>query len=178
MSIVCSFPPVSTPEAKILILGSMPGKASLAANQYYAHPRNLFWPIMGELFSTGPERPYAERLQILQAQGVALWDVLKECFRVSALDSDIVEASIVPNDFVDFFARHPGIHHVFFNGTKAEQAFRKYALPELTHLPAVELVRLPSTSPANAAIPAADRLAQWREIKRCLSAGGAPPAEP
>lgn len=178
MSIVCSFPPVATPEARILILGSMPGKASLAANQYYAHPRNLFWPIMGELFGARPDLPYAERLLVLQQEGVALWDVLKECFRVSALDSDIVEASIVANDFAEFFVRHPEIRHVFFNGAKAEQAFRKHVMPTLLPLPPVELVRLPSTSPANAAIPTAERLAQWREIKHCLSAGGAPPADP
>jgi TDG/mug DNA glycosylase family protein len=169
--IVCSFPPVSAADAKLLILGSMPGNASLAANQYYAHPRNLFWPIMGEVFGAGPELPYAERLLILQRQGVALWDVLKECFRVSALDSDIVEASIVANDFADFFTRHPGIRHVFFNGSKAEQAFRKYALPTLAHLPPMELVRLPSTSPANASIPMATRLQQWRAIKLLAEEG-------
>ena len=163
--IVCSFPPVAAPDARLLILGSMPGKASLAANQYYAHPRNLFWPIMGELFGAGPELPYDERLEVLQNAGVALWDVLKECFRESALDSDIVEASIVTNDFADFFARHPYIRHIFFNGNKAEQAFRRYTLPSLAHLPNLELVRLPSTSPANAAIPMATRLAQWSEIR-------------
>lgn len=172
MSIVCSFPPVATPDAQLLILGSMPGKASLAAGQYYAHPRNLFWPIMGELFGAGPDLPYAERLLVLQREGVALWDVLKECFRASALDADIVEASIVANDFVEFFARHPKIRHVYFNGAKAEQAFRKYALPGLASLPPVELVRLPSTSPANAAIPAVARLAQWRGIKRLSRQGG------
>jgi TDG/mug DNA glycosylase family protein len=164
--IVCSFPPVAAPDARLLILGSMPGKASLAANQYYAHPRNLFWPIMGELFGAGLELPYEERLEALRSEGVALWDVLKECFRVSALDSDIVEASIVANDFANFFARHTQIRHVFFNGAKAEQAFRRYALPTLAHLPPIELIRLPSTSPANAAISLAARLAQWREIKQ------------
>lgn len=164
--IICSFPPVSAPDARLLILGSMPGKASLAANQYYAHPRNLFWPIMGELFGAGLELPYGKRLEVLQMEGVALWDVLKECFRESALDSDIVEASIITNDFAGFFARHTQIRHVFFNGAKAEQAFLRYALPTLAHLPPIELIRLPSTSPANAAIPLTVRLAQWREITR------------
>jgi double-stranded uracil-DNA glycosylase len=169
--IVCSFPPVAAPDARLLILGSMPGKASLAANQYYAHPRNLFWPIMGELFGAGLELPYGKRLEVLQIEGVALWDVLKECFRESALDSDIVEASIITNDFADFFARHTQIRHVFFNGAKAEQAFRRYALPALAHLPPIELIRLPSTSPANAAIPLTVRLAQWREITRLSEQG-------
>lgn len=167
--IVCSFPPVSAPDARILILGSMPGKASLQAGQYYAHPYNLFWPIMGELFGAGPALEYEERLQVLQDAGVALWDVLKECFRESALDSDIVEASIVPNDFADFFLRHPQVGHVFFNGAKAADAFRRYVLPTLD-LPRIpQLHRLPSTSPANASIPRAERIARWQEVKRRLA---------
>lgn len=161
---VCSFPPIAAPDARLLILGSMPGKASLAANQYYAHPRNLFWPIMGELFGAGPQLPYAERLRILQANGVALWDVLKECYRESALDSDIVEASIIANDFAGFFVGHREIRRVYFNGAKAEQAFRKYVLPGLTGLESIELVRLPSTSPANAAMAAGEKLQEWRRI--------------
>lgn len=163
--IVCSFPPVAAPDARLLILGSMPGKVSLAANQYYAHRQNLFWRIMGELYGAGPELPYEQRLEILQRSGVALWDVLKECFRESALDSDIVEDSIIANDFAGFFAQHPHITRVFFNGAKAEQAFRRHALPTLAHLPKLELVRLPSTSPANAAIPLATRIAQWQQVK-------------
>lgn len=163
--IVCSFPPVAAPDARLLILGSMPGKVSLAANQYYAHPRNLFWPIMGELFGARPELPYEARLEILLKSGLALWDVLKECFRESALDSDIVEATIVANDFAGFLAQHPGIRRIYFNGAKAEQAFRRYALPAISHLPQPELIRLPSTSPANAAIPATTRISQWQAIK-------------
>lgn len=162
--IVCSFPPVAAPDARILVLGSMPGKVSLAAQQYYAHRQNLFWPIMGQLFGAGPELPYAQRLEILKQSGVALWDVLKECFRESALDADIVETSIIANDFVSFFAQHPEIQYVFFNGAKAEQAFRRYALPLLTAWPALELIRLPSTSPANASIPLAQRIAQWQQV--------------
>ncbi len=169
--IVCSFPPVSAPDARVLILGSMPGKASLAAGQYYAHPHNLFWPIMSELFGAGRELPYETRLEKLQVHGIALWDVLKECFRESALDSDIVEASIIPNDFAGFFLRHPQVEHVFFNGNKAAEAFRKYVLPalDLPRLPALH--RLPSTSPANASIPRAERVARWQEVKRRLEAG-------
>lgn len=163
--IVCSFPPIAAPDARLLILGSMPGKISLAANQYYAHKQNLFWRIMGELFGAGPELPYERRLVILQQSGVALWDVLKECFRESALDSDIVEGSIIANDFAGFFAQHPHIERIFFNGAKAEQAFRRYALPTLAHLPALDLIRLPSTSPANASIPLATRIAQWQQVK-------------
>src|SRR5436309_961184 len=105
--IVCSFEPIARPDARVLILGSMPGKISLARQQYYAHPQNLFWSFMGKLFGAGPELAYEQRLSILQENGVALWDVLKECYRESALDSDIVEASIITNDFDAFLALHP-----------------------------------------------------------------------
>ncbi|GBG13818.1 DNA-deoxyinosine glycosylase [Novimethylophilus kurashikiensis] len=162
--IVCSFPPVARADAEILILGSMPGPLSLARQQYYAHPQNLFWPFMGEIFGAGPDKPYESRLELLQARGIALWDVLKECFRESALDADIVENSIIPNDFPAFFAEHPGIKRVFFNGSKAEQAFRRYVLPTL-EVESLELVRLPSTSPANASVTRENKLAEWRRIR-------------
>jgi TDG/mug DNA glycosylase family protein len=162
---VRSFPPIAAPDATLLILGSMPGKISLAARQYYAHPQNLFWRIMGELFDAKPELPYEQRLEILKRSGVALWDVLQECDRASALDADIIASSIVPNDFAGFFARHKKIKRVFFNGAKAEQVFRRHALQMIADLPLPELTRLPSTSPANASIPVDERIARWREIK-------------
>jgi double-stranded uracil-DNA glycosylase len=168
MATVRSFDPVARADARVLILGSTPGILSLAQNQYYAHPRNSFWTIMGELFGAGPTLPYAERLHILQAQGVALWDVVKQCYRESALDSDIEEASIIVNDFGSFFAAHPEICRVYFNGTKAQQAFRKYVLPGLQGLDHIQLIRLPSTSPANASITAVSKLEQWREIRQVL----------
>lgn len=161
---VCSFPPVAPADAEILILGSMPGPLSLARQQYYAHPQNLFWPFMGEIFGAGPDKPYESRLELLQACGIALWDVLKECFRESALDADIVENSIIPNDFPAFFAEHPRIKRVFFNGSKAEQAFKRYVLPTL-EVEGLELLRLPSTSPANASIKREKKLAEWRRIR-------------
>lgn len=162
--IVCSFPPVARDDARVLILGSMPGKVSLARQQYYAHPQNLFWRFMGQLFGAGPELAYARRLQILQENGVALWDVLKECYRESAMDSDIVEASIIANDFDGFLAQHPEIERIYFNGAKAEQAFRKYVLPGLAHTE-LKLVKLPSTSPANASIPMTEKLEAWRQVR-------------
>jgi TDG/mug DNA glycosylase family protein len=76
MSRVQSFRPIVSPQSRLLILGSMPGEASLKAGQYYAHPRNAFWHIMGELFGAGPSLPYQERVAILQSIGVALWDSL------------------------------------------------------------------------------------------------------
>lgn len=148
--------------AQVLILGSMPGAASLAAGQYYAHPRNLFWPIMGELIGAGPERPYALRLQLLQRHGIALWDVFESCLRPGSLDADIAEART--NDFASFFAEHPSIARVFCNGATAYDNFRRRVLPTLRQADALVCVRLPSTSPANAGLPRADKLAAWRRV--------------
>lgn len=163
MATVRSFKPVAQSDATILILGSMPGKVSLQQQQYYAHPQNLFWPMMGELFGASLDLSYEKRLGILQAHGVALWDVLKECYRASALDADIVEATILANDFAGFFSRHLDIQQIYFNGSKAEQTFRKYVLPGLA-LKNIKLQRLPSTSPANASIPLGKKLEDWRQI--------------
>jgi double-stranded uracil-DNA glycosylase len=118
MSRVQSFPPIVSQQSKLLILGSMPGEASLKAGQYYAHPRNAFWHIMGELFGAGPSLPYQERVTILESVGVALWDSLQACIRPGSLDALIKEE--VANDFPALFAKYPNITHVFFNGSKAE----------------------------------------------------------
>src|SRR5215467_5997853 len=122
MSRVQSFPPIVSQQSKLLILGSMPGEASLKAGQYYAHPRNAFWHIMGELFGAGPSLPYEERVERLQSVGVALWDTRQFCSRPGSLDASITED--VPNNFSALFAKYPNITHVFFNGRKAEAAFR------------------------------------------------------
>jgi len=163
--ILTGFAPVAGPDARLLILGSMPGKASLEASQYYAHPRNLFWNLIETLLDVRPGLAYADRLDLLRAHRIALWDVIAQCERSSALDSDIVEASIVVNDFATFFAQHPAIDRVFFNGAKAEQAFRKYVLPTLPQPLQLISTRLPSTSPANAGLSAAAKLAAWRQIR-------------
>lgn len=157
------FLPVAAPDARILILGSMPGQVSLNAGCYYAHPRNAFWPIVGELFGFSPELPYPERLQALQAAGVALWDVIAACERSGSLDADIVPESIRANDFAGFFAVHREIRDVFFNGAAAEQAFRRHVMPRLS-LAGLSLRRLPSTSPAHAAQSFAQKLAAWSVI--------------
>ncbi len=156
---IFSFPPVARMDARVLILGSMPGQASLDAHQYYAHSRNLFWPIMAGLFGVNTALPYSERLQILQDHHVALWDVLQSCVREGSLDSDI-EGEVV-NDFVSFFREHALITHVFFNGAKAENVFRRYVKDYPAHL---VLTRLPSTSPAHAALSFENKLAAWTQI--------------
>lgn len=164
---ICSFPPVSRSDARVLILGSMPGEASLAAGQYYAHPRNSFWRIMEVLVGAGQELPYPERLKIMQKRGIALWDVLAACRRAGSLDSAI--SAEEAQDFPAFFAAHPAIRTVFFNGGKAEAAFQKMlAKQPLNH--DLSLIRLPSTSPAHAARGFNEKCAAWREILDHLGA--------
>jgi hypoxanthine-DNA glycosylase len=143
----------------------MPGKASLAAGEYYAHPRNAFWPIMGELVGAHPGLSYEGRLRVLKSSGIALWDVLMSCYRKGSLDSNIEDVSVIPNDFESFFRRHPNIARVFFNGTKAEQCFRKHVQPLLTSLP-LHYKRLSSTSPAHAGMSYEEKLDAWRTAIR------------
>jgi double-stranded uracil-DNA glycosylase len=139
----------------------MPGQASLAATQYYAHPRNAFWPIMGELFGAGPTLTYADRVALLQHHRIALWDVLASCIRPGSLDANIDAASIIANDLPEFFKTHPLIQRVCFNGSTAEQCFQRHVNKHLTdHL--IDYFRLPSTSPAHAGMSFADKLDQWR----------------
>ena len=161
---VHSFPPISDPASRLLILGSMPGKASLRAKQYYAHPQNAFWRILAALLALDPGAPYELRVEALRARGIALWDVMKSCTRESSLDSDVVESSIVPNAFPSFLRAHPRIRTVCFNGAKAEATFQRYALPKLGALGDLAYYRLPSTSPAHAALSFEKKLAAWRAV--------------
>ena len=166
MSRVQSLPPIVSEKSKLLILGSMPGEASLEAGQYYAHPRNAFWLIMGELFGAGPSLPYQERVALLQSTGVALWDSLRACVRPGSLDASITDE--VASDFPSFFDKHPNITHVFFNGRKAERAFRRHALTALTEDQHI-LKRLPSTSPAHAAMTLEAKVQAWCVVRKVLS---------
>lgn len=158
--LIYSFPPVVNDDARVLILGSMPGVLSLAENQYYAHPRNLFWPIMGSLFGAGRDVAYEQRLRLLQDHRIALWDVLHSCQRDGSLDSDI--QCEVANNFATFFNTYPQITHVFFNGGKAESSFRKHVRDVGQGL---VMTRLPSTSPAHASLSFEEKLAAWSQIR-------------
>lgn len=162
MTRICSFPPLAKKDARVLILGSMPGVASLDAQQYYAHPRNLFWPIMGELVGAGPDLPYAERIRVLQAHRIAVWDVLQSCVREGSLDSAIAEE--VPQDFRGFFKAHPDVEYVFFNGGKARQSFQRYVAKTLDNIEQLHFELLPSTSPAHAARSFAEKTQIWSRI--------------
>jgi len=159
-----SFPPIETAGAHLLILGTMPGRVSLQEQQYYAHPRNAFWRIVGKFLGFDADRTYEERVAALAASGIALWDVLKSCTRKGSLDSAIAIDTIVPNDFRTFFAAHPHIRRICFNGANAENLFRKYVRSQLADPAAMAYIRLPSTSPANATIPLAEKIHAWRVI--------------
>ncbi|BAL22994.1 DNA-deoxyinosine glycosylase [Azoarcus sp. KH32C] len=164
MSRLEGFPPIAAAHAHTLILGSMPGAASLAAGQYYAHPRNGFWPIVCAVLNIDPAEPYSDRARQLAERGYALWDVLGACRRRGSLDADIEAESTEINDFAGFFATHPGVTRIFFNGGTAETFFRRHVWPQLSEQAGVTLWRLPSTSPANASWSFADKLAAWKEI--------------
>ena len=160
-----SFPPLARSDARVLILGSMPGEESLRRREYYAYPHNQFWPIMGALFGAGRELPYEDRVRALTRRGIALWDVLKSCERVGSLDGSIVPESERPNALPRFLREHPRIRAVFFNGGKAHSAFARHVMPRLGALAeSLRFVRLPSTSPAHAGMPRSAKLAAWRQI--------------
>ena len=165
MNRIESFPPIVSDNSRVLILGSMPGVASLRVGQYYAHPRNAFWAIMGALFGVDPSLPYQIRVVRLQEAGVALWDSLRACVRPGSLDASITEE--VANDFPAFFTNYPRIGHVYFNGSKAEAAFRRHALPSLPNGPRV-FTRLPSTSPAHAALPLDAKVRAWSVVLKAF----------
>lgn len=160
---IYSFAPIADRNAEILILGSMPGRASLAAGQYYAHAQNAFWRIISELLQFDPASPYEVRVQALKSARIALWDVLQSCRREGSLDSMIEADTQTANDFRTFFRTHPQITHVFFNGAKAEACFRQQVLRKIDSR-ALLYTRLPSTSPAHASLSYARKLEAWRTI--------------
>ena len=158
------FPPIEDADARVLVLGSLPGVKSLQMREYYAQPHNAFWGIMGELTGAGRALEYPARLVRLRAHGVAVWDVLAAGEREGSLDSSIVPASIVVNDFRSFFERHPQLELICFNGNTAAGLFKRKVLPGLTpEWAAIERRALPSTSPAYASLRFEQKLARWRE---------------
>lgn len=160
---ITGFGPIATPDSRALVLGTAPSVQSLAAGQYYAHPRNQFWKIMSALFDDGVVRDYDERVRMLERNGVALWDVLHEVERQGSLDSAIVREPCVPNDIETFLGEHPFIHAVFFNGAEAERLFGLHFAALLVSGPSFE--RLPSTSPANASLSFDGKVEAWSAVR-------------
>jgi hypoxanthine-DNA glycosylase len=169
---VYSFPPIAAEDARILILGSMPGVASLQAAQYYAHPRNQFWRIITELCGRTAVPDYPQRLQLLRANRLALWDVLHSCVRPGSLDAAIEHHTAEANDLIGVLRSHPCIVRICCNGGTAFAALRRHfgsALAE--RFPRIEIQQLPSTSPANAGWSYPRKLLAWQQ-------GLSPPRSP
>ena len=149
-------PPVLAPGTRLVVLGSFPGVASLAAQQYYGHPRNAFWPIVGALLGMELVRlPYAARVDAVRERGLGLWDVYASCRRVGSLDQAIEDAEF--NDLASLRRRAPSLAGVAHNGGESARALR------FTQSLGVPVWRLPSTSPANASWSFERKLAAWRE---------------
>jgi len=152
------FPPIIDANARTLILGNMPSVMSLAAQQYYANPRNAFWRIAGEIFGFAADDAYEARTAALRNHGVAVWDVLRSCRRAGSLDAAVSPDSMVANDFGTLLDEHPQVTRVFFNGAAAETNFRRLVKVNLP----ISSMRLPSTSPAQT-MRFEDKVRIWRE---------------
>lgn len=164
MTLKRHFPPVVDDRTRVLILGSLPGEASLAAGRYYAHPRNLFWRLLGAALGIDLEAlAYEDRLTALLARGVGLWDTVASARREGSLDAAIRDAEEA--DLGNLVASLPKLRAVAFNGATAARIGLRRLAPDGDRL---ALLALPSSSPANAAVPYAARLDAWRAIGRYL----------
>lgn len=147
----------------------MPSIKSLQEQQYYAHPRNSFWPILTTLLAGKTDLDYEQRKSLLLENRIALWDVLNTCQRKGSLDSSIRNETTIVNDFNTFFKDYSGIEAVYFNGALAQQEYRKQVLPKLDKkFASIEQQRLPSTSPAMASLTREQKLRQWKTILKYL----------
>ena len=164
MVLVHSFEPIVGRDPRIVILGSIPGVVSLQAAQYYANPRNAFWAIIAELFRINIDGDYDSRIREIAQLPLILWDTLKACHREGSLDSNILQNQIEANDIAGLLAIHRGLRVIAFNGAASEKYFNKLEKHRLpTHHP-IKLIKLPSTSPANAAMKFEQKLAVWRQL--------------
>jgi double-stranded uracil-DNA glycosylase len=163
------FPPVLGDNAKVLILGSLPSRQSLRMQEYYANPRNAFWRIMAAIGALdGATSAYGDRCNSLINNRIALWDVLASSIRPGSLDSAIDLASATENDFSGLFAQQQGIMLVCFNGMKARQLFDRLVLRSMSVPAGCELIDLPSSSPAHAAMSFEKKLEHWRVVGRYI----------
>lgn len=161
MAAVTSFAPIEGKSARVLILGSMPGAASLAANQYYAHPQNAFWRIMAALLGTAAIADYETRIESLRQANIALWDVLESCVREGSMDAAIEMHSVKTNDIAALLQRQSEIHTICFNGGTAQKIFKRHVRPMLVDSD-IKYITLPSTSPAHASMSFNNKVMAWR----------------
>jgi len=156
---ISSFLPIIDENARILILGSIPGQESLRKQEYYANPRNHFWKILFDLIGAQLPRAYSQRVLLIKKHGIGLWDVIESCSRQGSLDSNIKHEN--PNDFNWLFSKYPNIKSVFFNGAKAYEVYKKKIGFDL--LSGINYEKLPSTSPANTQTYD-KKLEEWKKI--------------
>lgn len=159
---ISSFKPVVAPDARVLILGTMPGVKSLELHQYYGHPRNAFWPLISAVLGVPTPATYEARLQLVLQNRLALWDVLAECWRKGSLDSAIEQP--VPADIGGLLAVHPGIEHIVLNGGYALKWYKQYIKDTFGR----QLHLMPSTSPAHARLGFEQKLEQWQALRHWL----------
>ena len=153
-----SFAPISNPETRILILGTMPGDKSILLGEYYAHGRNRFWKIIAAITNNDLPSTYADQKLLLLNAGIAVWDVAHRAKRKGSLDSNIKNEE--PNDLDGFIARHKHLKLIGFNGRKTELLYDKY----FERKSGIKYISLPSTSPANTGINFENSCNKWREI--------------
>lgn len=156
-----SFAAIHRKDARILILGSLPGKRSIAEQQYYAHPRNAFWSIMEAVTGVSASRPYADRLDAALNARIALWDVVAEAVRPGSLDSSILKDTVHFNPIDDLLFSLPRIEKVILNGGEAARLFKRAGFDKFCQGQNIEWVHLPSTSPAHASLSLEGKRERW-----------------
>lgn len=161
---ISSFPPIVDEASRVLVLGTMPGAESLRQRRYYAYDRNHFWAVVFALYGLPRPDDYDMRIAFLHEKHIALWDVLESCERQTSADSEIKNA--VPNRIPRLLCEHPEIHAVFTNGKGAEKLYKRFIQPNLIR--PVNLLVLPSTSPAHAAMSFDQKLAGWQKLLEFL----------
>jgi hypoxanthine-DNA glycosylase len=147
----------------VLVLGTLPGEESLRRVEYYAHPRNLFWPIAFGLFGETPSPSYADRLAFVLGRRIALWDVCASGQRLASADATI--RSEIPNAIHQLIAAYPGIRAIAFNGSGARRLYQRHFAP----LPGLVYLAMPSTSPAYASLGYGEKLARWSALREVLA---------
>ena len=158
---ISSFPPIISNDAKILILGSVPGVKSLEMQEYYAHPQNKFWKIIFELFNENFSEDYLEKIKILKKNKIAVWDVIDSCERVGSLDTTIKNEE--SNDILQLLKKYQNIKTIFCNGGKSYQNLQKIVGKNFE----IPIYLLPSTSPLHT-ISFEKKLDAWSKISDYL----------
>ena len=164
------FPPVAGKRPRVLILGSLPSRQSILRQQYYAHPRNTFWPVIAAVLQADLSTSYRQKTTAVRKAGIAIWDVLDSSVRPGSMDAAIVESTARANDIIGFLQRHDGIRAIFFNGQTAARLFHKRMRQDLAGLARpIDLHTMPSTSPAHAALSLQQKIERWSLLTSYLS---------